>query len=107
MARDKAADRIRKLKEEITTLQGSAKDELLMEIRSKIAELNELGFSYELTSGVRSQAQRKRNPDRPCPVCKIVTDPPHDARAHRGQGRKTKKPFTAAELKELGYTRRG
>lgn len=106
MAKDNAADRIRKLKEEITTLQSSAKEELLVEIRAKIAELNELGFSFELTSGGRSKLQRQRDPDRPCPVCKIVTDPPHDARAHRGQG-KTKKPFNAAELKELGYTRRG
>lgn len=106
MAKDNAAERIRKLKEEITDLQSSAKEELLMEIRAKISELNELGFSYELTSGDRSQGQRKRNPDRPCPVCKVVTDPPHDARAHRGQGT-TKKPFTAAELKDLGYTRKG
>ena len=106
MAKDKATDRIRKLKDEINNLQGSAKEELLAEIRSGISELNELGFSYELTGGGRSWGKRARNPDRPCPVCNFVTDPPHDARAHRGQG-KAKKAFTAAELKENGYSRKG
>lgn len=105
MSKDNALGRFRKMQDEITTLQSAAKEHLLADIHANVAELNRLGFSYALVSGRRSQLQRQRNPNRPCPVCKFVTDPPHDARAHRSQG-KTKKPFAAAELKELGYSRR-
>lgn len=96
--------RMRGLQEQISSLQNEAKDQLLQTIQDCIAELSKLGFAYKLVSAQgRAAGTRRKNPDRPCPICEFVTSPPHDARTHRGQSKK--KPFTAAELKELGLSR--
>ena len=72
-----------------------------------------LGFNYRLvegSTGSRSSAgegsrkgTRQVNAERPCPICNFRTDPPHDARRHRGQD--DKRPFTAEELRHLGLKR--
>ncbi|MFO1173175.1 MAG: hypothetical protein U1E49_19685 [Hyphomicrobiaceae bacterium] len=102
-----AASRIKQLQEEIASLQADAKEQLLQRIRKDIAELNGLGVTYQLVAGRSrggSGGKRFSDPNRPCPVCKFRTEPFHDARTHRSQGR-TKKPFTAEELRKLGLTR--
>ena len=84
-------------------VRDAARAELIEEIEERIATLKDLGFDYRLTSGGARKGTntRSKDPNRPCPICKVVTDPPHDARTHRGQGSR-KKAFTADELKELG-----
>ena len=105
MSKDKSIDRVRKLQTEIDALRNDAKQELLDTIQVHIKELETMGLSYRLVSGgSRGTGTRQRNPERPCPVCKFSTTPPHDARSHRGQD--TKKAFTAAELRELDMTKR-
>ncbi len=100
-----AFSRMKGLQDQISSLQSEAKDELLQKIQDCIAELAHLGFSYKLVSVQgRATGTRKKNPDRPCPVCDFATAPPHDARTHRGQSKK--KPFTAAELKDMGLSKR-
>lgn len=101
-----ALSRIQKLQAEIDSLQNQAKEDLLKRIRADINELNAMGLNYKLVAGARrnGSSQRHSDPTRPCPVCRFVTTPHHDARTHRGQG-KSKKPFTAAELKELGLSK--
>jgi hypothetical protein len=96
------ADQLRKLDEQRTEILEKAKKDLLDKAAAAIEELNSLGFSYGLIEG-KSQVKKtgKRNTDpskKHCPICDMDG---HDGRAHRGQG-KTKKKFTAAELKELG-----
>ena len=99
----KVLDQLRKLDEQRTALLDSAKREALEKANGAIAELKSLGFNYRLVeSGRESSGGRKRirNTDpskRHCPICDVDG---HDGRAHRGQG-KTKKKFTAAEVKEL------
>ncbi len=111
MARDdtsNAAQRIKQLQDEIANLQADARDQLLQRVRKDITELNSMGVTYQLVSGrSRGGATGKRfsDPDRPCPVCKFKTEPYHDARTHRSQGR-NKKSFSAEELRNLGLSRR-
>lgn len=99
------ADQLRALDDQRTKLLAGAKEEALGKVREAVDELNALGFSFVLQDTGRSRASRKGtrqvDPNRPCPVCGFRTDPPHDARRHRGQGEK-KRPFTAEELTALG-----
>jgi ribosomal protein L13E len=58
-------------------------------------------------SGARAARKRSGKGTRsvksaPCPICKFKTVPPHDARKHRFAQGKNKRPFTAAELSNLG-----
>lgn len=66
-----------------------------------------LGVRYELREASPAPNRKARSrttvsrkgavsPQKPCPVCGFQTDPPHDARRHRGQSRK--RAFTAKEL---------
>lgn len=111
MARDdtsNAAQRIKQLQDEIANLQADAREQLLQRIRKDLAELNSMGLTYQLVSGRSrggSASKRFSDPDRACPVCKFKTEPYHDARTHRAQGR-NKKPFSADELRNLGLSRR-
>lgn len=97
--------RIKELDKERSQLLTTAKKEALDRANEAIADLNALGFSYTL-SGEGAAPRRGRKgmrqvKDAACPVCKFKTAPPHDARKHRGQG-KRKKAFTVSELQELG-----
>ncbi len=98
-----ATTHFRRLKAEIESLQEEGKEQLLGIIRGAIGELNAFGYSYRLVAGRRQG--RRANIARPCPVCKFRTVPHHDARSHRGQGRK-KRTFTSEELQVLGLVRR-
>lgn len=109
-----ALQRIRRLDEQRAALIEEARGEAMAKAEAAIAELNNLGFYFSLVEGGRSvlpasggrKGTRQVDPNKPCPICAFVTDPPHDARAHRSQG-KNKKPFTAAELSEKGLSRVG
>jgi len=105
---DNPIQRLKQLDHERAQLISSAKKEALEKATAAVGELNALGFDYRLVDGVRMAprvARRARQTkDAPCPVCKFKTSPPHDARKHRGQG-KRKKPFTSAEMHELGLAK--
>ena len=107
-------DQIRKLDAEKSKLLENAKKEALNKAEAALAELRELGFEYRITGGSGSSRRagsgessrkgtRQVNPGRPCPICNFRTEPPHDARRHRGQ--QEKHLFTAGELKDLGLER--
>ena len=106
-------DQIRKLDEQKAKLLQDAKKEALGRAEAAIADLNSLGFNYRLVEGSTSsrgspaegsrKGTRQVNAERPCPICNFRTEPPHDARRHRGQHEK--RPFTAEELKGLGLRR--
>jgi hypothetical protein len=109
LADKSAIQRIKELDEERTKLLSNAKQEAMDRAKAAVSDLNDLGFNYRLTTmdelrngaGKSKKAVRQKK-DVPCSVCNFKTDPPHDARAHRGQ--KRKKPFSAQELKDKGYT---
>ena len=98
-------ERLRQLDEERSSILQNAKEEALDQANRAIEALNSLGFNYRLTEGGRARrtsggesrkGTRQVNPERPCPICGFRTEPPHDARRHRGQ--EPKRPFTEAEL---------
>ena len=102
-------DQIKRLRDQINSLQNEARDQLVAQANEVIQDLNRMGFDYRLVQGsVRGRpagkATRQSDPNRPCPVCKFRTVPFHDARTHRSQG-SSKKAFTADELRELGLKR--
>ena len=82
-------------------LLEEAKGEALARAKEAVHDLKELGFEYTLVE--YKSSTKGLVSDAPCPICKFKTKPPHDARKHRGQD--DKKPFTAAELKELGLAK--
>jgi hypothetical protein len=105
---DTPIQRLKQLDQERTQLLASAKKEALERANTAIHDLNALGFNYRLSedgrAASRGSGRKRRLKEAPCPVCKFKTSPPHDARKHRGQG-KRKKPFTAVELNEMGLER--
>lgn len=97
-----ALSKIKKLQAEMEEYSKEAVAEALAQAEDAIATLASLGQRYRLVrASGRGKGMRQTNPDRPCPVCQFKTDPPHDARQHRGQG-KSKRAFTASQLTELG-----
>jgi len=110
MPEQNAIDRIKQLEHERDKLFDTAKKEALARVETAVAELNSLGFSYMLedrTSRAPRKARAKRKSthqmkNRPCPICKFKTSPPHDARKHRFTQGKKKRPYTSKELADLG-----
>jgi DNA repair exonuclease SbcCD ATPase subunit len=105
MAKSSIMEQIRQLEEQKQTLLEGAKNEALQTAQEAIEELRELGFTYRLVEEGRSapaentgtrKGTRQVSSDRPCPICNFRTEPPHDARRHRGQN--PKKPFSDDEL---------
>lgn len=112
-------ERAKQLREELAQVEGAAREEALARARAAVDELNQLGVQYELreagmprtarqiSGGDGSTAGRKGTrqvrADRPCPVCKFVTEPPHDGRRHKGHPA----PFTDEELEQQGMRRVG
>lgn len=96
MATETAVEKLKKLEAEAKELRATAKKEALANAKSAIAELNSLGFNYQLVEasvgggGVPSRFKakakgkkaitRKRDPNKPCPVCGELG---HDGRFHR------------------------
>ena len=102
-----AVTRIKELDQERAKLLDTAKKEAIARAQAAVSDLNALGFEFQLTSRAGKKITRKRTrtiKDQPCPVCKFKTEPSHDRRAHRFTNN-PKRPFTAAELKEKGYTK--
>jgi hypothetical protein len=103
-----AMERIKELDEERTKLFDEAKEEALQKATEAVAQLRDLGLNYTPVNGDAKKATSAKEPVRNkgsvkearCSVCGFETSPPHDARKHRGQIRK--KPFTAAELTDMG-----
>ena len=108
MSEKSAIERIKELDEERARLFEQAKEEALKKATEAIAELNALGLDYRLTHGTGKAKSATAETsgtakDAPCPICKFLTAPPHDARTHRNQ--KKKAPFSQAELKEKGLVK--
>lgn len=88
-------------------LMEGARTEAMAAVQKALGALNSLGFNFVVVErGRRKKAVANRKvsrsvKDAPCPICGFKTMPPHDRRAHRGQGN-NKKPFTAAELEAKG-----
>lgn len=104
-------DQLKALDEQRTKLLDGARSEALQKAQAAVDELNELGFSYVLREGDgrgkragSRKGTRQVDPNKACPICGFITDPPHDGRAHRAQGEK-KRPFSADELSGMGLRR--
>lgn len=107
-------EKLKALDEQRAKLLDDAKKEALDAAEKAVDELNSLGFDCRLvegaarkerSEGARPKALKRQARDLPCPVCDFKTTPHHDGRAHKSQ--KTKKPFTAAELADMGYVKVG
>jgi hypothetical protein len=103
-----AVERIKELDVERARLFEQAKEEALKKATDAISDLIALGLDYQLTSGAKPAKSGTTKVlgtarDAPCPVCKFLTIPPHNGRAHKNQ--KKKAPFTAAELEEKGLVK--
>src|ERR1035438_964861 len=105
-----ALERLKKLDEERAALMEQATKEAKDRAEAAISDLNALGYNFHLAEGestgkpAKKRQQRQKDPNTPCSLCKYVTEPPHDARAHRSQ--EPKKPFTNKELEERGFKKR-
>jgi hypothetical protein len=104
-----AIERIKELDAERASLFERAKEEALKKATDAISDLIALGLDYQLTPGTAKPAKIGTEKvlgtakDAPCPVCKFLTIPPHNGRAHKNQ--KKKAPFSAAELNEKGMVK--
>lgn len=94
-------EKLKKLEAEAKDLRGQAKKEAMQAVKAALADLNALGFDYSLVEGNQPAAPkkrgpkpgksgitRKRDPNKPCPVC---GEKGHDARRHRWDKDKKKK----------------
>jgi ribosomal protein L37E len=101
-----AIQRIKELDAERSKLLEQAKEEALRKANEAVAELNALGFNYQLTIAKRRKSGAEKELEikgGSCAICGFATSPPHDMRSHRWQ--KKKAPFTAAELGQKGLVR--
>jgi len=99
---------LKALDEQRAKLIEDAKHGALERAHNAIAQLNDLGFNYRLTEGMRAAPSKAARMSKSasgakrqfqgaeCPICQFKTSPMHDGRSHRGQN--PKRPFTAAEL---------
>jgi hypothetical protein len=113
-----AIEEIKQLKAQVESMTEQAKAEAIATAREAIEVLRELGIDNDtilkdLGFRARSAPKAPKAPkakdggtgpkDEPCRICIFRTDPPHDARSHRGQSKK--RPFTLEELEEKGLTK--
>jgi len=99
---------LQELDQQRSKLLDGAKTEAMEKAQAAVAELNELGFNYQLVErgqrrpgSVESRKGTRTLKDAPCPICGFKTTPPHDRRAHRTQ--EPKRSFTNNELQSRGY----
>lgn len=104
MATLSALERVKKLDAERDKILAEAKEEALGKAREAVAELNSLGFNYDITSGGKKSKGTRQSKAGACLICEFETLPHHDGRQHRSQG-KHKKAFTAADLSQMGMTK--
>jgi hypothetical protein len=112
-------EKIKDLQLQIEKLQSKAKEEAIDKLKAIESELSIIpadsllsvlraaGHYFEIAgvgkSGKKKSAGRgQQKPGTECPDCKFATDPPHNGRQHRSQGKGKHKPFTGAELTKLG-----
>jgi len=96
-----ATEKALKAKAEMETLFQAAIDEQLAIIKEAEGKLAELGYTG---STKKKSGTRQKDPNKPCSLCNFLTEPPHDARAHRSQ--KKKAAFSKEELDERGFKKR-
>lgn len=100
-------DKIMRQIESLESLRNEGIQELLTERKGIDEKLAQLGYTENSGRGATSKRRggtRTPNPDKICPLCDFITDPPHDARMHRSQQKK--QAFSAAELTEKGLKKR-
>jgi len=111
MARS-AVEQICELDEQRAKLIAAAKAEATKKVGEALKQLNQLGFNYRLVADgshmsfekkARAGRKKGRVKNSACKICNFRTIPPHDARTHRGQGKKA--PFKSKELAERGLRR--
>lgn len=95
-------DKFKELQQHAENARNEAKEEVLMKAKEVLAELKELGFTYQLIEHRPTALGKGTITMGPCSVCKFETLPPHDGRTHRFQG-DDKQPFTRAQLRKLGF----
>ena len=105
-----AVQQLKALDEQRAKILKTAKTDALAKANEAVEELNALGFKYaltDLTPKPKAQAtttgNKREASGNECGYCHFKTIPPHDKRSHRIQ--KKKRPFTDAELKELGMVK--
>ena len=103
MAKEKTAlEEIQKLQEQIEKKKQEALDELEGDLREARATVRDIEKQIaDLKGRSPRKAGEREKKDAPCSICGFKTNPVHDARSHRSQGKK-KEAFTAAELREKG-----
>lgn len=98
-----AIENVLKIQEQYEQARKAA----VQEIQAQIKELNDQLRSLGVDSGngvARKAAGTRQKSEAPCSVCGFKTNPPHDARAHRSQGKK-KEAFNKAHLDERGLAK--
>jgi hypothetical protein len=76
-----AIQRIKELDAERTKLLEQAKEEALLKANEAVAELNALGFNYQLTIAKRRKSGTEKEleiKDGSCAICGFSTSPSHD-----------------------------
>ena len=92
-------DQIKEHKAKAQELSEQAKAIELEKANAAVTALNDLGFTYKLVEGTETKKSVNHAPsDKACSICGFKTNPPHDARSHRGTDPKS--PFTDAQLAE-------
>jgi hypothetical protein len=97
------------LRAQADKLMEQARAEAREKADRAVEDLNSLGLHFRLVEGEEPETQApaktitRQKKDIPCNICNFKTKPLHDGRLHRSQT--TKKPFTAAELKEKNLTK--
>jgi hypothetical protein len=105
MAKNDLISRIKEIDAERTKLMDAAKKEALARAQQAVADLNALSFAYSLGETQRRKSAGQIQTEKPCPICKFKTVPPHDGRRHRFSAKAKKRPFSARELANLGLRR--
>ena len=89
----------------LESLKTAAIEELLEQRKEIDNQLAQLGYNESPKSAPKGKASRVKDPNKPCPICKFVTEPAHDGRAHKNKQKKPA-PFTDEELTKHGFTKR-
>jgi single-stranded DNA-specific DHH superfamily exonuclease len=104
-----ALEELKKLDQQRQKLIENAKQEAMKKAQAAVDELNSLGFNFELkerkSRNGSSRSGTRAVKDKPCPICRFKTDPPHDRRRHSKHKSAKNRAFTNEELQEMGLRR--
>ena len=105
-----AVQQLKALDEQRAKILETAKTDALAKANEAVEELNALGFQVrahrphaEAEAKATTTGNKREPSGNECGYCHFKTIPPHDKRSHRTQTKK--RPFTDAELKELGMVK--